>query len=268
MEDDIDLRDIAEFLLKFSSLSGNLHNAIGIGVNYKEERFDALIDTAAKIAESFTIIQNLLICTGNEDILQVLKEEIPRYSREIVLEQMRILIKTGILKQSDKYHRLREGFIPTIRSNDPNSIIQGEYRVDAYHWSDSAVFYDVYTNGGEAMTVFDFLNRCGELGAYTKTAWGCFAHDQTIMPQYLIEKYRIKEHVKPSFLASGTYEECVRAIKTIVEWNRAHIGSIDEMVEDKGLNFIILHRRKGEIESTKCMNGDCIGVIFARETNY
>lgn len=268
MENDIDLRDIAEFLLEFSSLTESLHNAIGIGDNYEEEHFDALIDTAAKIAESFTIIQNLLTCDGNEDILQVSKEEIPSCSREVVLDQMRTIIKAGILKQSDKYHRLREGFIPIICANDPKSIIQGKYRVDAYHWSDSAVFYDVYINGGETMPVVYFLNRCGELGAYTKAAWGCFAHDQTITPQYLIERYKIKEHVKPTFIASGTYEECIEAIKTVVEWNRAHIGTLEEMVEDKDLNFIRIHRKKGEIESTRCMNGECIGVIFASETTF
>ena len=268
MESDINLGDIAEFLLEFSSLSENIHSIIKVGENYDDEQFDKLMNVATKIAESFTSIQNLLICNIDEDIHQLSKEEIPRCSREEVLERMKILINAGILKQSDKYHRLREGFIPTIQLNDPNSIVQGEYRVDAFHWSDSAVFYDVYNNGGAELTVIDFLNRCGELGAYTKIAWGYFAHNQTIAPSSLLERYKIKEHVKTAFIASGTYNECLDVIRAVVEWNRAHIGPLEEMIGDKDLNFIRIHRRKGEIESTKCMNGDCIGVIFASETTY
>ena len=32
--------------------------------------------------------------------------------------------------------------------------------------------------------------------------------------------------------------------------------------------YILFHRKKGEIESTRCMNGECIGVIFASETTF
>lgn len=227
-----------------------------------DEQLITLIEAAGDIAEGFDIIKQLLNEEKKDKIVQLQERDIPNLSREEVLEKLKILIKAGVIKQSDKYLRLRAGFVPSLCQNKSYGLSQGEYRADAYYWSDSAVYYDVYHNGGSEMSVVDFLNACSERGAVTKTAWGDYTHNKLLTPRYFMEKYRIEEHVKPMFLASGTYDECVEAIKVVCEWNRHHIGPLSEMIEDKELNFIRISRKKGEIESTRCMNGDCLGVIF------
>jgi len=263
MDQDKDfITDITDFLTNLSAATKNMSDLFSGDEIIDDEQLIPLIEAAGDIADGFDVIGKLLKEEGEDAIIQVQERDIPDLSKEEVLEKLKLLIKAGVLKQSDKYLRLRAGFIPTLRRNKSYGLSQGDYRADAYYWSDSAVYYDVYHNGGSEMSVVDFLNACSERGAVTKTAWGDYAHDKSLLPSYFIERYRIEEHVRLMFLASGTYDECVEAIKAVYEWNRHHIGTLAEMIEDKELNFIRINRKKGEIESTRCMNGDCLGVMF------
>lgn len=263
MDQDKDfITDITEFLTNLSATAKSMSDLVGGDEIIDDEQLNTLIEAAGDIAEAFDVINQYLKEEGKDTLTQLQERDIPTLSREEILEKLRVLIKAGVLKQSDKYLRLRDGFIPTLSKNTSYGLSQGEYRVDAYYWSDSAVYYDVYLNGGSEMSVVDFLNACSERGAVTKTAWGDYAHDKSLLPSYFIERYRIEEHVRLMFLASGTYDECVESIKAVYEWNRNHIGPLSEMIEDKELNFIRINRKKGEIESTRCMNGDCLGVMF------
>ncbi|MDO9304601.1 MAG: hypothetical protein Q7T77_04690 [Sulfuricurvum sp.] len=196
--------------------------------------------------------------------------KVPQMSYQVVLDKMKEMIQKGVLKQSDLYHRIFLSYQPiiSINSNPDVRLIPGEYRVDFVHWSDSAVYLDIYNNGGKDLPTDEFLNLCDAAGAYTKRAWMSYADNPKITPTYLMEFFNIQSRVRPAYIGSGTKQECENLINIIVEWNRNHIRSLQDMTSDNTLNFIRIHRRKGEIETTKCMNGDCIGVIFARETNF
>lgn len=247
--------EIVSFLQTLSELSESLTQKVQESADSNESSFDLIINEAVIMADNLSGMQMLLT-----------KDEGGSYTK--VTDDLRRLIKEGIIQPSDKYLRLWRGASPVAYKNPQGSIVKGEWRVDAIYWSDSAVFYEIYNNGGKDMDTVDYLNACDAAGAYTKTAWGRYAVDKSVTPKDIMESFRINEHIRPSYLATGTKEECDEAIKVVLEWNCYHIKSLNEMLQDKKLNFIRVNRKKGEIESTRCMNGDCIGVIFAKETSF
>lgn len=195
--------------------------------------------------------------------------KVPELDRETVLSKLKEFIEKGILKQSDKYHRIFLAYQPIITLNKHNSYpTTGEYRLEVVHWSDSAVFLDVFNNGGKEMQTYDFLNLCADSGAYTKRAWELLRDRPGTTPSDVMEFFAIESRVKYMYKGGGTKLECEELSDVLIEWNRNHILPIEELMADTSLNFIREHRRKGEIESTKCMNGECIGVIFSREMNF
>lgn len=186
-------------------------------------------------------------------------------ARNDLLANMQILIKSGVLVQSDKYLHLWLYRCPIVEKD----IFENFYRVRAVTWSDSALFLQVYLQGGKEMSTEEFLNKCNELGAYTKTSWARYFDDKSITPSHLIELFKIKEHVAMVELAKGTKEECELALHILIEWNRNYITSLAEMQKDTNLDFMRIKRKKGEIESTKCMNGECVAqIILSRENSF
>lgn len=190
--------------------------------------------------------------------------DVPETNIEDLLSQMQGLIKSGVIKQTDKYFRLWLGYRPNVIKASFNDT----YNVMAIAWSDSAIYYDIFNNGGEQMSTEDYLNACDVAGAYTKRAWQHFNDNKNITPANIIEFFKIKEHIRAVIFANGTKEECEKAAQVLIEWNRNHIKSLEELHADKRYDFIRIHRRKGEIESTRCMNGECIGGIMTREVAF
>ena len=192
-------------------------------------------------------------------------EDSPIVERTELLKNMQELIKKGVLIQSDKYLRLWLYRKPFAEKD----MVQDFYHVRAIALSDSALFLQVYLNGGQEMNTEEYLNACDALGAYTKNAWARYFNDKSITPSDLIEQFKIEEHVAFVEYAKGTKEECELALHLLIEWNRNHISSLAEMQADTSLDFIRIKRKKGEIESTKCMNGDCIAqIILSRENAF
>ncbi len=204
----------------------------------------------------------------NEEIqtqnIEVPTIEVPSIHLEELLERMKALIEKGIIKQTDKYFRLSFSILPIVE----NSAYTEEFILTCLAWSDSAVYNDVYENGGKCLKTDEYLNRCDSLGAYTKVAWGVFYENKNITPSFLMEKFNIKEHIRPMIFATGTKEDCEEALKVLVEWNKFYIKPLSELHADSRFNFIRISRRKGEIESTRCMNGECIGGILTRENAF
>lgn len=207
----------------------------------------------------------------SENVFKSLSFDLPDYKDFIYLERtellkkMQELIKEGVLIQSDKYLRLWLYRKPFVEKD----MMQDFYRVRAIALSDSALFLQVYLNGGQEMNTEKYLNACDALGAYTKSAWARYFNDKSITPSVLIEQFKIEEHVAFVEYAKGTKEECELALHLLIEWNRSHISSLAEMQADTSLDFIRIKRKKGEIESTKCMNGDCIAqIILSRENAF
>lgn len=185
--------------------------------------------------------------------------------RNELLLKMERLIKSGVLNQSDKYLRLWLYKKPFVEKHP----LQDLYRVCAVTWSDSAIFMQVYLNGGQNMSTEEFLNKCDVLGAYTKSSWTRYFADKSITPSALMDMFKIEEHVLYVERAKGTKEECELALHLLIDWNINHIASLSEMQADTSLDFIRIKRKKGEIESTKCMNGECIGqIILTRENAF
>lgn len=196
--------------------------------------------------------------------------KVPTMQHDQILSELKELINAEKLKQTDKYFRLSLSYEPIIKQySEVSNIFPYHFHIHATHWSDSAIYLDVFNDGGAEMKSEDFLNRCDQLGAYTKTCWKLLYEDQSLTPEYFIDHFHIRDRIKPTYIgAADSIEECKHIIEVLIEWNRNHIKPIEEMVEDKTYNFIRITRKKGEIESTKCMNGECIGVIFAREMNF
>lgn len=198
---------------------------------------------------------------------------VPTMTYDQTVNRISELIKSGNIKRSDKYFRwclTYEPFIQTVKFSGDVDGLSGEYEVRAVAWSDSAVYLDVFNNGGEHIPIDEFLNRCDAAGAYTKSAW-MLTHDKPHMtPSDLIEFYRIRQHIKPYPVGFGTYQECEEIINVLLEWNRNHIPSDEELIADKALDFMRVQRKKGELERTRCMNGECIGsyLISASETSF
>lgn len=190
--------------------------------------------------------------------------DVPSVALNELLSQMQDLIKSGVIKQTDKYFRLWLGYRPNV----VKAPLDDSYNVMAIAWSDSAIYYDIFNNGGEVMSTEEYLNACDAAGAYTKRAWQFYYDDKSVTPAKIIEFFKIKEHIRAVSFANGTKEECEKAAQILIEWNKNHIKSLEELHADKSYDFIRIHRRKGEIESTRCMNGECIGGIMTRETAY
>ncbi|AHJ13092.1 hypothetical protein [Sulfurospirillum multivorans] len=191
--------------------------------------------------------------------------DIPFIERLDLLSQMQALIKSGTLIQSDKYLRLWLNRKPFVEKD----LLQDLYRVRAVTWSDSALFLQIYLTGGRDMSTEEFLNRCDALGAYTKSSWARYFEDKSITPSILMDLFKIEEHVAYVECAKGTKEECELALHLLIDWNRNHIASLAEMQADSSLDFIRIKRKKGEIESTKCMNGECVAqIILSRENAF
>jgi len=191
--------------------------------------------------------------------------DVEKMELEDLLVQIKDLIQTGVIKQTDKYFRLWLGYRPNIVKAP---LDDDSYNVMAIAWSDSAIYYDVFNNGGEVMSTEEYLNACDAAGAYTKRAWQHYYDDKSTTPANIMEFFKIKEHIRAVAFANGSKEECERAAQVLIEWNRNHIKSLEELHADKSYDFIRIHRRKGEIESTRCMNGECIGGIMTREVAY
>lgn len=85
---------------------------------------------------------------------------------------------------------------------------------------------------------------------------------------YVIEIFKIEPHVRERIIINSSKENCERAYKALICWNRDYIKPLEELQADNDLNFIREKKRKGEITSTRCMNGECIGGILTRETAY
>lgn len=187
---------------------------------------------------------------------------VPVMSYEETIARISELIKSGNIKRSDKYFRWSLTYEPFIQKKTFNGGFDGcdgEYEVRAVSWSDSSVFLDVFNNGGEHLPANEFLNLCDAAGAYTKTAWGLIYSRPDFTPFDLILFYRIRECIKPYIVGYGTYQECEEIINVLLEWNRNHIRPDEELLADNALNFMRVQRKKGEIERTRCMNGECIG---------
>ncbi len=206
------------------------------------------------------------------DFLEEIKEQepttltytVPTMELSELLTKMQDLIKKDVMKQTDKYFRLSLSYQPHIVKTD----YCDNYMVIALAWSDSAVYNEVFENGGNKMSTEEYLNLCDSLGAYTKVAWQNYHDDKTITPSKIMEKFKIKEHIRPISFATGSKEDCEDALKILIEWNTHHIKPLSELHANTEYNFIRIHRRKGEIESTRCMNGECIGGILTRENAF
>lgn len=192
--------------------------------------------------------------------------DFPFMERSDLLSQMQVLIKSGTLIQSDKYLHLWLNRKPFVEKD----LLKDLYRVRAVTWSDSALFLQVYlNNGGQNMSTEEFLNKCDALGAYTKSSWSRYFEDKSITPSILMDLFKIEEHVAYVEYAKGTKEECESALHLLIDWNRNHITNLTEMQADNSLDFIRIKRKKGEIESTKCMNGECVTqIILSRENSF
>jgi len=188
---------------------------------------------------------------------------IPTMELNSLLEQMQELINSGVLKQTDKYFRLELSFEPYVSKSESDEL----YMLIALAWSDSAVYNLVFENENWNTTE-EYLNLCDSKGAYTKRAWSLFNENRNITPEYFMETFRIKEHLRPMIFATGTKEECERAFNILIDWNKNHIKPSSQLQENPIFNFIKISRKKGEIESTRCMNGECIGGIMTRENAF
>lgn len=227
--------------------------------------FDFLNEDIEESKKDEVIINNLET-NGNTKLSSLDYSDIPEVNLNVLLEEMQELIKKGIISQSDKYYRLWLGYRPNV----VKSLANDSYNIMAIAWSDSAIYYDVFNNkDGINMTTENYLNTCSLMGAYTKAAWEFYNSDkQNITPSNIMERFKINEHIRAVIFGSGTKEDCERAANMLIEWNRNHIKDLKELHADKIYDFIRIHRRKGEIESTRCMNGECIGGILIRETAF
>jgi len=199
---------------------------------------------------------------SEKKVIKIDYSEVPTMDLENLLEQMQVLITNGIIKQTDKYFRLELSFKPYVTKLEDSLFV-----VIALAWSDSAVYNFVFENE-IWKTTEEYLNICDSKGAYTKRAWSLFNEDRSIAPNDFMELFKIKEHLRPMIFATGTKEECENAFNILVEWNRNHIKPLSQLQDNPIFNFIKISRRKGEIESTRCMNGECIGGILTRENAF
>lgn len=182
---------------------------------------------------------------------------------DVLLEQMKELIDKKVLQRTDKYFNLELSYEPNIIKLDNSDV----FHLLALAWSDSAVYNNVFENDNWKDTE-EYLNICDSLGAYTKKAWELLHSNKNLTPKDFMEKFKIKEHIRPMIFATGSIEDCERALNILVEWNLNHIKPLTELQEDSKYDFIKVSRKKGEIESTRCMNGECIGGIMTRETAF
>ena len=189
---------------------------------------------------------------------------IPTMGIDVLLEQMKNLIEKGVMKQTDKYFRLSLSYEPHIIQNE----FDESYSVIALAWSDSAIYNYVFENGGRELSSEDYLNTCDSFGAYTKRAWQILHDDKNTTPKDFMEIFKIKEHIRPISFANGSKEDCETALHILIDWNKNHITSITELQSETKFNFIRISRRKGEIERTRCMNGECIGSYLMSENAY
>lgn len=204
----------------------------------------------------------------NEEIqiqnIEVPTIEVPSIHLEELLERMKALIEKGIIKQTDKYFRLSFSILPIVE----NSAYTEEFILTCLAWSDSAVYNDVYENNNHSLSTEEYLNACDSLGAYTKRAWEIYFENNSIKPSDFMELFKIKEHLRPIGFANGSKEDCEEALNILIDWNTHYIKPTSELQEDSQFNFIREHKRKGEIESTRCMRGECIGGILTRENAF
>lgn len=183
---------------------------------------------------------------------------------DTLLSKMKELINKGVMKQTNKYFRLCLSYKPHIVKAD----YCDTYMVMALAWSDSAIYNDVYENNGHSLSTEEYLNTCDSLGAYTKRAWEIYFENNSIKPSDFMELFKIKEHLRPIGFANGSKEDCEEALNILIDWNTHYIKPTSELQEDSQFNFIREHKRKGEIESTRCMRGECIGGILTRENAF
>ncbi|MCG3684453.1 hypothetical protein L5F43_03840 [Aliarcobacter butzleri] len=189
---------------------------------------------------------------------------IPNIEIDELLSQIQDLINKKVLERTDKYFRLCLSFKPYVIKSE----FSETYMLMALAWSDSAIYNYIFENGGNKLSTEKYLNICDSNGAYTKRAWEVFNEDRSLTPKDLMKKFDIKGHIRPISYANGSKEDCERALNVLIEWNINHIKSLSELQADNKYNFIRIHRRKGEIESTRCMNGECIGGIMTREVAF
>lgn len=202
-----------------------------------------------------------------EKLTEIEYSDVLEFTHDEVLDKIKALLDEGIIKQTDKYFRFILGVRPEVKKASL-PYAHNEYILLATYWSDSAVYLDVFNHGQNDMTTREFLNTCSELGAYTKMAWEYYGNNSSCTPEQIIEKYRIREHVKHVIVANGSKEDCERAHDVLIEWNRNHIKSLEELQKDKKYDFIRVTRKKGEITHTKCMDGECIGGVLTREVAW
>lgn len=207
---------------------------------------------------------NIFDFLNNINQLTTINHPIPTMELDTLLSKMKELIDKGVMKQTNKYFRLCLSYKPHIVKADNSD----SYMVIALAWSDSAVYNDVYENNGHRMSTEEYLNACDSFGAYTKRAWEIYFEDNSIKPSNFMELFKIKEHLRPISFASGSKEDCEDAFTILVDWNTHHIKPLSELQEDNQFNSIREHKRKGEIESTRCMKGECIGGILTRENAF
>jgi predicted XRE-type DNA-binding protein len=173
-----------------------------------------------------------------------------------LLERMRVMIESGIMAKSDKYHKLHPGYPIEIKEG-----LSGHFNITATGKSDSSIWLEVFESG-EWSTPKEYLNRCSDAGAYTKTAWEYIERfpDETV--EELLIRFRIRESINPLIRASApTMKQAQEVAELLHEWAIQRDRYTDEeCFANDELNFMRKSRRK-KVDQGKdpaCFDGLCI----------
>lgn len=197
-------------------------------------------------------------------------EPLPKIpSKEEILARMKHYIECGVLNKTEVHYKM---FLKHKHRISPNRTNQHEFNLIFMPWNSSACYYDVFMEYGDAISTNDYLNMVESKGSYTQRVWEELKNNPSLKPSEIIEKFLIKENMRELIYASGSEQECNEIAQLIIAWN-IHVlpqyENEEALNRDTELEFLRKSKpKKGELTSTRCMNGECIGGILTRETAF
>lgn len=187
-------------------------------------------------------------------------------SMDDLLERMKHYIDTKVLFKTETHYKMFMKREPRIVP----SWDKKQFDLIFTPWSSSSCFLHVFEEYGDEISSKTFLNEIEKLGGYTASVWPVI-QDKNIKPSNLIEMFRIHEGIRSLIYATGSKEVCEEVAKLIIDWNLNYLHTFEmPELEDK-LSFMRKSKpKKGEIERTRCMDGECIGtyLLGTRETSF
>lgn len=193
---------------------------------------------------------------------------VQKISKEDILARMKTYIENKILNKTEVHYRM---FLRRKHRLSPDSYIKNKFDLIFTPWSSSACYLEVYEDYGDQISTKDYLNEVERRGAQTVRVWEAFVNNPELKPLDIINKFMVRENIRDLIYANGTKEECDEIAELIIQWNLHCLPTYDMTTIEKIPELEFMRKsnpKKGELTSTRCMNGECIGGILTRETAF